>query len=56
MRDVSRVSCGDHFVIYANQTIILHTSNLYNDECQLFLNKSGEENLPLGLIILSKSH
>ena len=31
----------NHFTIYVSQAIMLYTLNLYNDICQLFLNKTG---------------
>lgn len=29
--DVSWTYCGNHFIIYVNQTIMLYTLNLYSD-------------------------
>lgn len=40
--DVSWASCGNHFTIYVNQTVMLDTLNGYNDICQLFLIKIGK--------------
>ena len=33
--------CSNHFTIYIVQTVMLYALNLYNDVCQLFLNKNG---------------
>ena len=35
--------CGNHFTIYVNKTIMLHTLNLYSGICQLFLNKTKKK-------------
>ena len=35
--DVSWPSCGNHFTVYVNQTIMSYALNLHGDTCQLFL-------------------
>ena len=32
--------CGNHFMVYVSQIIMLYTLNLYSAECQLYLNKT----------------
>lgn len=34
--------CSNHFTIYVTQAIMLYTSDLYSDVCQLFLKKTGQ--------------
>ena len=45
MMDVSWTYCGDHFMIYLNQTIMLSTWNLYSAAGQLLLNKTMENKI-----------
>lgn len=35
--------CGNHFMTYASQNVILYILNLHSAICQLYLNKSGRE-------------
>lgn len=37
MIDVNKIYWGNHFMIYVSQIIMLHTLNLYNGVCQLYL-------------------
>ena len=39
--EVMDVHCGDHFMMYVSQIMILYTLNLYSAICQLYLNKTG---------------
>lgn len=32
--------CGNHFMMYTSQIIMLYTLNLYSTICQLYLNKT----------------
>ena len=40
---LNKTYCGNHFTIYINQIIMLHTLNLYSGICQLFLNKTKKK-------------
>ena len=44
------VSCGNHFTIYVNQTIMQYALNLCSDVCQLFSIKR-EKNVKIQAII-----
>lgn len=35
--------CGNHFIIFADQTIIWYALHLYNVAYQLFLNEPGKK-------------
>ena len=39
MMNVHQTYCGDHFMIYVSQIIMLSALNSYSAECQLYLNK-----------------
>lgn len=41
--DFSGLYCGNHFIKYVSQTIILYALNFYCDVCQLFFNKTMGE-------------
>jgi len=43
MTDVNETYCGDRCTTYVNQTIKLYPLSVYNDEYQLFLNKTGKK-------------
>ena len=43
--DVSWTYCGKYFTVHVNQTIMLYALKSYSDVCQLFLNKTGKNNL-----------
>ena len=40
MIDVHWTSCGDHFMMYLSQIIMLYTLNLYGAACKLYLIKT----------------
>lgn len=40
--EVSGTHCGDRFIIYVNQTIMLYALNLQSDVYHLFPNKPGK--------------
>ena len=42
--DASLTYFGNHFTIYVNQTIMMKALKLYGEVCQLFLNKTGNNN------------
>lgn len=42
----------NHFTIYVSQIIVLYSLNLYNNACQLFLNKT-QKKLLLKVFVLS---
>ena len=43
MIDINYIYCGNHFMLYKSQIIMLYTLNLYSAACQLYLNETGEE-------------
>ena len=42
--DASQTNCGNYFMMYITQIILLYTLNLYKGICQLYLNKTGQKN------------
>ena len=40
---LTKLHCGDHFVMYVNQILMLYTLNLCSAVCQLYLSKTGEK-------------
>ena len=40
---VNYTYCGNHFITYVSQIIMLHTLSLYSAACQLCLNKTGKK-------------
>ena len=45
------IYCGNHFIIYVSQVIMLHTLNLHSAICQLYLNKTERKKITLFLQI-----
>ena len=43
MMDVHETYCGNNFMMYVSQSIMLCTLNLYSAVCQLYLNKTGRK-------------
>ena len=45
MIDVHSTYCGNHFMMYINQIIMLFNLNLYSAVYKLYLNKIGRQNV-----------
>ena len=43
MMNVHWIYCGNYFLMYVSQMIMLFTLTLYSAICQLYLNKTGKK-------------
>lgn len=45
MKNVNWIYCSKHFMIHVSQIILLYTSHLYTAICQLYVNKTGKQEI-----------